>query len=244
MELVAIPPPRPGEYRLDVTLHPAPDGRGAAGARLVVREPDTGKPVASFATVHERPFHLFIVDRDLDYFAHVHPEVAEQGAFELRHAIPPGEFMLIADFLPHGGTPQTLQRAIVTPGYEGPLMRPAPRLSAGPDARVADGLRIALETEDLVARKRATLRFSVRDEATGSPVTNLDPYLGAPAHLLIVNADLTAALHGHPIETGTSGPIVTFEPLIPAAGSYKLWVQVQRAGRVVTAPFVLEVPER
>lgn len=244
MDLVPIPPPRIGEYRMDAAVLPAPDGRGAAGLRLVIRDPDTGDPVRAFATVHERPFHLFIVGRDLEHFAHVHPEAAGEGTFELRDPIPPGEYMLIADFLPHGGTSQTLQRAIVTPGYEGPLMPPAPRLSAGPAARVVHGLRIALETEDLVARKQVTLRFTVRDEATGRPVTDLEPYLGAPAHLLIVNADLTGALHGHPIETGTGGPTVTFEPLIPVAGSYKVWVQVQRGGRVVTAPFVLDVPER
>jgi hypothetical protein len=34
---------------------------------------------------------------------------------------------------------------------------------------------------------------------------------------------------------------VTFEAIFPRPGRYKLWVQFQRAGAVITAPFVVEV---
>lgn len=244
MDLVAIPPPRIGEYRMDVTLRPAEAGRGASGLRLVIRDPDSGDPVPSFAVVHERPFHLFIVDRSLEYFAHVHPEPAGEGTFDLAHDVPPGEYMLIADFLPHGGVTQTVQRAIVTPGHTAALMPPAPRLAPGPRERVVDGLRFVLDAADVRAGRDATLRVTVHDAASGAPVSDLEPYLGAPAHLLIVHADLTGAVHGHPVEQDTAGPTVTFEPLIPMPGIYKLWVQVQRAGQVITAPFVIEAGER
>jgi hypothetical protein len=244
MDLVAIPPPRVGEYRMDVDVQPAGDGRGAAGLRVVIRDPESGQPVPSFAIVHDRPFHLFIVDRSLEYFEHVHPEPAGEGTFELREAIPPGEYMLIADFLPHGGTSQTVQRAIVTPGHDAPLMPPAPHLVEGPRERVAGGIRFALDAAEVRGRRQATLRVTMTDAETGAPLTDLEPYLGAPAHLLIVNADLTDAVHGHPLETDTRGPTVTFEPLMPAAGMYKLWVQVQRKGEVVTVPFVVEATER
>jgi hypothetical protein len=244
MDLVPIPPPRIGEYRMDVEVLPAAGGRGAAGLRLVIRDPDAGRPVPSFAIVHDRPFHLFIVDRSLEYFAHVHPEPAGEGTFELKEAIPPGEYMLIADFLPHGGTSQTVQRAIVTPGHEGPLMPPAPRLVEGPREQVVEGIRFVLDAPEVRARRHATLRVTMTDATTSAPLTDLEPYLGAPAHLLIVNTDLTDAVHGHPLETSTRGPTVTFEPLMPVEGFYKLWVQVQRKGEVVTVPFVVEATER
>ena len=51
----------------------------------------------------------------------MHPDAKADGTVELRHDLRPGEYMLIADFLPAGGTPQLVQRAIVTPGYTGPL---------------------------------------------------------------------------------------------------------------------------
>jgi hypothetical protein len=244
MDLVAIPPPRIGEYHMDVDVLPATDGRGASGLRLVIRDPDSDAPVPSFAIVHDRPFHLFIVDRSLDYFEHVHPDPAGEGTFELRQGIPPGEYMLIADFLPHGGTSQTVQRAIVTPGHDAVLMPAAPRLLDGPRERVVDGIRFVLDAPEIRARREATLRVTMSDAATGAPLTDLEPYLGAPAHLLIVNADLTDAVHGHPLETDTRGPTVTFEPLMPVEGMYKLWVQVQRRGTVITAAFVVVATER
>jgi len=72
-------------------------------------------------------------------------------------------------------------------------------------------------------------------------VTDLAPYLGASAHLLIVPVDLTEAIHGHPT-ADEKGPVLAFAPLIPRNGRYKLWLQIQRRGIVSTAPFVIDVP--
>jgi hypothetical protein len=115
MELVPIPPPRIGEYRLDVMPQ---RGRrsGLSALQLAVRDPHTNATVSDFATIHEKTFHLFIVSRDLAYFAHVHPEPQAGGTFLLRHEIPAGEYMLLADFLPGGGSSQMVQRALISPG--------------------------------------------------------------------------------------------------------------------------------
>ena len=236
MDLVPIPPPRVGEYAMDVAVR---DGT----LRFVVHEPGGGGPVEHFANVHERPFHLFIVSRDLSYFAHEHPERLQDGAFELRQTLPPGEYMLIADFLPRGGTPQMLLRAVVTADYRGALLRVPRALGAGTSDKEVDGIRIRLHASDLLARRPASLRVTLSDAATGKTVEDLEPYLGAAAHMLIVNADLTEAIHAHPEETFTRGPSVSFDPVLPMPGKYKLWVQFQRKGSVVTVPFVIEVTE-
>jgi hypothetical protein len=55
--------------------------------------------------------------------------------------------------------------------------------------------------------------------------------------LLIVSRDLTEAIHSHPEEAATVGPSVSFHPLLPSPGDYKLWIQVQRAGQVITRAF-------
>jgi hypothetical protein len=230
MSLVPIPPPKIGEYNLDVTQLRDEKGHGLSGLRLMVREPDTGAAATRFSTVHEKPFHLFIVSRDLEYFAHVHPEPRDGGAFALRHPIPPGEYMLIADFLPAGGTPQMVQKAIIVSGRRSP-----------PTSEQAGGLHIGMDIRNLSAGKQASLTFTVADARTGAPITDLEPYLGAPAHLLIVRRDLTDAIHSHPEEVSTVGPTVSFHPLLPSAGDYKLWIQVQRAGEVITKAFVLTV---
>ena len=245
MDLVPIPPPRLGEYRLDVepVVSRVARARGmrVTGLRLRVNDPD-GRRVTSFATVHEREFHLFIIGRSLEYFAHVHPVPAgRDGRFDLNHELPPGEFMVLADFLPYGGTTQMLQRAIVTPGYAGRLFDAPPRLVEGPAETIVGGVRVRVADADLAAGKPGCLQFAFFDASSGAPITDLEPFLGAPAHLLIVKPDLTEAIHGHPEEQATGGPAVSFDPRMPAPGLYKLWVQFQRKGKVSTASFVVSV---
>jgi hypothetical protein len=57
--------------------------------------------------------------------------------------------------------------------------------------------------------------------------------------MLIVRGDLTDAVHAHPEELATAGPVISFHPLVPAPGDYKVWLQVQRAGKVITVPFAV-----
>lgn len=258
MALFPMPAPRLGEYRMDVVatpgtrrFHPSAPrtragdyGSGVAKLRMTLRDPETGKPVSGFATVHDRLLHLFIVDRTLEYFAHVHPERAGEGVFEIDHPLPPGVYVLIADFLPLTGASQTVQRAIVTPGYRGPLFPASPGLRQDMGVeKIVEGLRVRLDATGLKAGREAVLRFTLADASTGAPVLDLEPFLGAPGHMLIVNADLTDANHAHPENQTTRGPSVSFQPLMPAAGLYKIWVQFQRQGRVVTVPFVVAVQE-
>jgi hypothetical protein len=236
MALVPIPPPKVGEYRLDVAVHRTK--AGASGLKLTVRTPDTNEVVRQFQTIHEKTFHLFVVSRDLEYFAHVHPEAQADGSFVLKHPLAPGEYMLIADFLPTGGTSQMVQRAIIVgvPGVRSRFSKPPAQTPAAGAVEV-EGVRVALTTEDLAAGKDACLTFTLTDAKTGAPVTDLEPYLGAPAHMLMVRADLSDAVHGHPEELKTGGPTVSFHPLVPAGGAYRVWVQFQRSGRVFTAAF-------
>jgi hypothetical protein len=242
MALVPIPPPRLGEYRLNVTPLLRARG-GVSGLRLTVHDPQSGERVSAFTEVHERIFHLFIVSRDLETFAHVHPEKNGDGTFEVRHDLPAGQYMLIADFLPSGGTPQLVQRIVVTPGYKGSLFVQPASLTAGPLEQIADGIRVRLNPQSLAPRRASSLRFEIADAATNQPVSDLEPYLGAAGHLLVVSQDLTIAVHGHPEDVATSGPVVMFDPVFPMPGLYKLWAQFQRKGRTITVPFVITVSE-
>jgi hypothetical protein len=256
MDLVPIPPSRHGAYHLDlgivtaVASH-APPGTlpQFAGLELRVLDPE-GALVRRFVTVHEHPLHLFVISRDLKYFRHLHPDDLSatadlfDGTFEIPSSelagIPPGPYVAIADVLPYGGASQMLHRAFVTPRYKGPVFAPPPALQSGPSEVVVDNVRVRVDPT-LQARKTGSLRFTFLDAATGVPLTDLEPFLSAPAHLLIVSADLTHAIHAHPGVKDAGGPTVSFEPLIPAPGGYKMWVQFQRRGKVSTASFVVRV---
>ncbi len=258
MELVVIRPPRIGEYQMDVAVTPRAQQRGSSGLGLVLRDPSNGLPVSDLLTVHEKPLHLFMISRDLEYFAHVHPEPAGNGRFVLKHDAPPGEYMIIADFLPRSGTSQMLHRAVVAPGPQGasrPSAVPAPRPDI-PDAasgagnpswgsaeKTVDGVRIRLDGADLIGGQIGLLRFHLFTAADGAPITDLEPFLGAPGHLLLTNMTLTDAVHGHPEEAGIRTSVITFKPVMPAPGLAKLWIQFQRHGKVTTASFVINVLE-
>jgi hypothetical protein len=213
--------------------------------RLAVKQPRRDTLVRKFAIVHERPMHLFVVGEGLEFFAHEHPVQQADGVFMLDLTLPrAGAYMAIAEFLPEGGTPQTFQQAFTTGSAFGRAARPA--IDVAP--KIVDGMRVSVDASKVKAGDTRPLAFRIEDAATGAPVTDLEPYLGAGAHLLVVSADLTEAIHGHPNEealgagqrAGGQGAAVSFEPLIPRAGIYKVWIQFQRAGRVATASFVID----
>ncbi len=239
MDLVPIPPPRVGQFRVDVAPTPAARGRGARGLTLRIRDPESGEPVTAFAPLHDRLLHLFIVSRDLRFFAHEHP-VQNGSTFDLVIDLAPGTYMAIADFLPLGGSPQMVHRAIVTPGAAASPFAAASDLSEDLSDKVVDGVRMHLALGRRPDRLDAVLRFRFADAASGAPISDLEPYLGASGHLLIVSTDLTHAIHAHP-ESLTPGPDINFGAEFPVAGLYKLWVQVQRKGKVFTAPFVVRI---
>jgi hypothetical protein len=237
MTMVRIPAMRIGEYRMDVTQVPAPRG-GLSGLQIAIREPQGDALVKALDLVHERPMHLFVVGRSLEYFAHLHPQASKDGTFDVRAQIPAGEYMVVADFLPTGGWPQTLQRFVVTPGVKG--SSPASRLRATSEF-TSNGVRVVLTTDpiDLIAGKNGHLRFAFGDAASGKPVSDFEPFLGAPAHLFLISDDLTEATHAHPDETALRGAELVFDVTLPKPGLYKMWIQFQRRGVVTTASFVV-----
>ncbi len=73
-------------------------------------------------------------------------------------------------------------------------------------------------------------------------VADLQPYLGAMGHLVIVKDDVKTYLHAHPEEhAGAGAGVVSFMTTFPSPGTYKAWAQFQRGGKPIIADFVLRV---
>jgi hypothetical protein len=238
-----------GRHALGVDWAPrVPRPGEAARLRLAVERPGTSERVRDFEEVHERPFHLFVVSWDLEHFAHVHPAQQPDGTMELTTTLPsPGGYQLYADFLPAGGYPQVLQASVFTDGVS-----PAAAALARTRARHVSqevregmdrGLRVRIEPAVLVAGRVEVIAATFEDAATGMPAADLEPYLGAWGHALIVSADLADAVHSHPVTPLTSpgGPRIFFSQRFPRPGYYRMWMQVQRGGDVATVPFTLKV---
>ena len=86
-----------------------------------------------------------------------------------------------------------------------------------------------------------TVQFHLVDLA-GKAVADLEPYLGAMGHLVIISTDGRDYVHAHPLSEVKTAPegVVEFAAHFPKAGIYKAWGQFQRGGSVFTVPFVLE----
>lgn len=117
--------------------------------------------------------------------------------------------------------------------------------------------------QQLRAGEDIEFAFTIREAATEKAVANLEPYLGAWAHFVIIDPQHQSFIHAHPLEDSSNakpaqsnqahvhsaesfGPppevirtIVSF----PRAGLYKLWAQFQLNGQTAVQPFVLSVAE-
>ena len=136
-----------------------------------------------------------------------------------------------------------LHRAITTAAYEGPLHE-IPALPSDLADKVIDTTRVRLEMRSAVAGGERVMSFALIDEPSGAPVTDLQPYLGAPGHLVAVSADLTTASHSHPMTEAGIGSTVAFQVLFPRPGMQRVWVQFQRGGKILTASFTVPVEQR
>jgi hypothetical protein len=252
MALVAMDPFDAREYIVDVSTEPRVIKAGAPfSLRLTVREPVSRAVITTFATVHEKQFHLFVISQDLQHYDHVHPEQQADGSWLLSVTLPhPGYYRLYSDFLPAGGTPQVIALPLVTSGFRGDIATSSARLV--PDRNLTSivgtmRVSLALPETPLTAGREERFAFELTDRRTGAPVTDLEPYLAAWGHTLLLSEDTQAVVHAHPLEpvlddpAARGGPVITFKAMFPKAGRYRLWTQMKRAGTVSTAVFTISV---
>ena len=240
------------EFLVDVAATPAAPRPGAkTRLRLTVREPTTRGIAREFVTVHDKPYHLFVVGQDLEHYDHVHPQQRRDGSFAIDLTLPrPGVYKLYSDFLPLGAMPQVVPTSIATAGFAGTLSSLRARLV--PDTmltKTAGGMRVtlALPAGGLVAGRDEKLRYHVADAADDREVTDIEPYLAAFGHTLVISEDTLHYVHAHPVEllpeaggTMTGGPDLTFAALLPKPGRYRIWTQIKRRGVVSTVSFTVD----
>jgi hypothetical protein len=135
----------------------------------------------------------------------------------------------------------------------------APRDAAAATRALDDGSRLVWERGEapIGAGVERDLRFAVQD-AAGADL-RVEPYMGMAAHVLVASRDGSVFAHLHPSGSismaamqrfaGASGldphaahvmeldGRVAIPYAFPKAGAYRLFVQVKRAGRVMTSAF-------
>ncbi|MDF2958500.1 MAG: hypothetical protein K0S39_235 [Paenibacillus sp.] len=215
-----------------------PKSKQDAGLKIQVQNKE-GKLIENFDINHEKKLHLIVVNKDLSYFNHIHPEPKDKGMFEITTQFPAGgEYKLFADFVPTGASAMTKSEWVKVEGEAAAAVPVKPDNSL---TKSVDGKEVTLTADQFKAGKEVTLTFDIKDDATKKPITNLQQYLGAVGHVVILTQDAEQYLHVHPMEEKATGPDAKFMTTFPKSGVYKIWGQFQHENKVFTVPFVVQV---
>ncbi len=220
------------EYPLQVSQSPELLKPGDTVTLLFrVLNPATGHTVRHFELVHEKLMHLFLVNENLQFFAHVHPVLQANGTFVLSVRLPyGGMYRMLADYYPSGSVPQLAVNTLFVSGVcDHPTISP----SLAPFAAENLTASLRLDPQAPIAGLETKLFFTL------DPAAGLQPYLGAWGHMLAVSDDLIDLLHLHPFLA--SGGAIQFNIIFPRSGIYRIWTQFQREGVVNTVVFTVPV---
>jgi len=214
------------------------DGTAGAPFRFRITDP-AGAVVHDYAVTHERQLHLVLVARDLAAYHHLHPTLEADGSWAVAlPALTPGAYRAFAAFTVAGGPALTLGLDLFVPGgaLYSPLPPPAGRAAVhGYDVSVTGAPALGEGGE-----------VAITLTSGGAPVTDLEPYLGALGHLVVIRASDLALVHTHPLDGGAAGapagPTVRFHVAVSAPGAHRMFFEFAHGGALHTAPFTVHVP--
>jgi hypothetical protein len=215
--------------------------------------------------------HLIFVRDDLDLIIHHHPPIAKNGTIRDSVTFPkPGEYRLVVDVYPASspegsttglssaaGAPQTTYnfQLFSTVDVKGPY-KPAVLPPPGQSDTV-DGYHFTLSGASHLKAIQAELVHMTVTDPQGEPVT-FTPWYGALAHAIFFHRGSLDYFHTHVCAPGATGCAsilgatkvtgtsstpgkLTVGVLVPVPGTWRLFLQCHVGGKVLTAPFTLEV---
>jgi len=229
---------------------------GRATVAFTLDQP-SGRPLTSYRTGAgpHTGIHVIVVKDDLSTIVHRHPPIGANGRLSQPIDFPsPGRYRVLADIYPRLSGPQRnfqLSYDVRVAGRSRP--KPLPPFAAS--ATVA-GYRVVLHGKPNVrAIFPSFFRVTVTDPQ-GRPAT-FRPWYGALAHAIFFHQGNLSYFHTHVCGSNTLGCTSTLggarvtgsstNPgqlrvgvLLPEAGAWRMFLQFQANGKVLTVPFTLE----
>ncbi len=210
---------------------------------------DQGNTLKNYAITHAKQMHVIVVRKDLAYFQHIHPEFNEStGTFTLSNLtfLAEGEYRIFADFSPKGGMMDSRGMSLaVTLSEDVKVGSTYNKQVIGSEekSKTFAGMEVFLSTfpVTLQSGQESMLTFDLKQD--NKTVTDLQEYLGAMGHSVILEEGTLNFIHAHPIETKDQNGKVQFMVTFPSAGKYKVFTQFQRSGKVITTDFVVAVAQ-
>jgi hypothetical protein len=224
---------------------------------FVVRNPD-GTPLTAYkrGPGPHTGVHLILVRTDLAYIIHQHPPIAPSGEISQPVTFPaPGTYRAVIDVYPRYGDQANFQ-LFHTVKVAGPYHRQA--LPPPSQSVTVDGYTFTLDQlPHLHAIQAAFLKLTVTDP-NGRPA-HFMPWFGALAHAIFFRKGSLDYFHTHVCAKGASACTslvpggakvsgtsttpgkLTVGVLVPVPGTWRLFLQTQVNGHILTAPFTLRV---
>ena len=189
---------------------------------------------------HTKKIHLIVVNDDLSWFDHIHPELNADGSYTVKEKFPaPGKYTLFADYKPSGAN-HTVDYLNVTVQGTAPVSKKwdTDKLTGA----AGDGFSVSFTPEDGKFLTNMPMHINGVMMLNGKEVdvNTLEDYLGAKAHMVVVSLADKKYLHVHPsVEGGKFDLHTTFDK----PGVYRGWIQFQSKGKVYTSDFTMNVKE-
>jgi hypothetical protein len=199
----------------------------------------------AYKVEHEKRMHVIAVSNDLSRFQHVHPIFdTSTNSFKMPGFVFPadGNYRIYADFAVdthETGMHSGVQYQDVIAGNPAST-QPVP-LGQPTTTDAVDGNTVGLVVKPGASDLEKKLEFTLTRD--GKNITDLQKYLGALGHLVVIREGDLEYIHTHTEATDITkqNGKVDFTVDFTQPGSYKAFGQFQRAGKVMTASFTIVV---
>ena len=216
---------------------------GEALEVVLTLETDGGMPIAphELAITHTEKMHVMLVDPSLEDYHHVHPE-AEGLSGQYHFSFTPrrsGTYAVFTEVVPLRSRQQVIATGeILTEGI------PTEQQFNMESVSEVGGLRFELSglPESLDTNRDYRFELDISDQQGGA--VELEKIMGAKGHMVAFDAEKRGFAHMHPIDSvsgAADSDELAFLFNVPNPGWYRVFAQVQVAGREVFGRFDLLV---
>jgi len=217
---------------------------------------------------HGHLMHLFLVRWPaMNGVYHLHPDQTATGFFATSlPSLPGGTYRIYGDIVHDSGFAETAVGEATLPEVEGTPVSGDD--AAGPSLPGAgyDMIWVRDKTKSGTVKQITATQLNLFSfeivGPDGKPVDDLEPYMGMGGHAEFIKTDGSVFAHVHP--TGSvpmasvavaspaammamhetkPGPVVSFPYGVPTPGTYRIFVQMKRSGKVETGAFVFTASE-
>lgn len=237
MNLEAVRQPKQVEYQMNLTTLPKTI-KPNEPTQLILDFSNNGKK-AELEVSHEKELHLIVVNDELTWFHHIHPTKQENGSYAVTETFPNADkYLLFADYKPKGAEHGLNKAEIFVHGKQ----TNKPDTTTNKWVSNVDGYTVILVNgNDFKTNRPQHIGISVEQNGKFLTGKDIELYLGAVAHVVLISKQDKEFKHVHPI-SNEKLPIHG-ETFFDHAGVYRIWVQFQTSGQLHTADFTINVEQ-